>query len=216
MKGPLVLVLISTLIAAPLFADTITLKSGQTYEGEILEKTSEYIKLKTESQVLRIEMSTIAKIKTPKGEYGVDVKARPALYPDIVAKAEAAAEAHVNKMLGFSAGCLGGVATCMWRYSAFLDELFDDCGAGGAELPPYWNTSIVLLLGLAGIITAYSLKPSSPQSHLVGKSPEYVELFTKAYQQKARSIQMKGAIGGVLAGSMLACLVILLVPPAVE
>jgi len=39
LKGPIILALISTLIAAPLFADTITLKSGQTYEGEILETT---------------------------------------------------------------------------------------------------------------------------------------------------------------------------------
>jgi len=106
MKVPIVLVLISALIATPLFADTITLKNGQTYEGEILEKTNEYVKLKTESEVLRIEMSTIAKIKTPEGEYGVDVKAPPALlHPDIVAKAEAAAEAEVNRMLWFGAGC---------------------------------------------------------------------------------------------------------------
>ena len=39
MKGPVILVLISVLVAGPLFADTITLKSGQTYEGEILETT---------------------------------------------------------------------------------------------------------------------------------------------------------------------------------
>ena len=110
MKGPITLVLISALVAAPLFADTITLKSGQTYEGEILEKTNEYIKLKTESEVLRIEMSTIAKIETPEGEYGVDVKARPALTPDIVARAETAAEAEVSKILWFGAGCFLNVA----------------------------------------------------------------------------------------------------------
>ena len=105
MKAPIILLLISALIATPLFADTITLRSGQTYEGEILEKTNEYIKLRTDSEVLRIDMSTIAKIKTPKGEYDVDVKARPLLTADIAAKAEAAADAEVQKMTWFAAGC---------------------------------------------------------------------------------------------------------------
>ncbi len=41
MKGALVFVLISTLIAAPLFADTVIMKSGKTYSGEIIEQTSE-------------------------------------------------------------------------------------------------------------------------------------------------------------------------------
>ena len=39
MKTPFILVLISALVAAPLFADTITLKDAQTYEGEIVETT---------------------------------------------------------------------------------------------------------------------------------------------------------------------------------
>jgi len=108
MKGPLILVLISALIATPLFADTITLKNGQIYEGEILEETSDYIRLKTDSKVLKIRRSSIAKITAPEVEVEVEVEAeepprQPLLNP--VAQAEAAAEAEVHKMLWFGVGC---------------------------------------------------------------------------------------------------------------
>ena len=169
LKGPITLSLISALVAAPLFAETITLKNGQTYVGEVVETTSEYIQLKTDSGVLRIEMSTIARLTTSHVEAE---DAAPVDTSKVVADAQAAAEAEVNMSLWFATGCL---------------------------------------LNVFGIISAFSVRPSPPESHLIGKSPEYVEAFTEAYLQKAKSIQREGAIAGCLAGTLLSCGIIILV-----
>lgn len=117
MKGPLVLVLISALIAAPLFADTITLKSGESYTGEIIEETKEYIRLKTDSKILKIKRTAIAKVTTPEVEVEVELEEPAAAsMSDATARAEAAAEAEVNKMLWFGAGFLIGPLAVLVAY----------------------------------------------------------------------------------------------------
>lgn len=162
MKGPITLVLISALIATPLFADTITLKTGQTYTGEIIGKTREYIKLKTESEVLTTETQAKSEEQAA-GNDNASVKAQ----------AEAAAEAHVNKMLWFAAGCL---------------------------------------LNLVGVFLAYTARPSPPEAHLIGKSPEYVAEYTEAFQAKAKSIRTNHSLEGCVLSSavLLTCWLVIL------
>jgi len=118
MKGPFILVLISALIAAPLFADTITLKSGEKYTGEIVEETNEYIRLKTDSKILKIKRTAIAKVSTPEVEVEVELE-EPKLssLADARAKAEAAAEAEVNKMLWAGLGFLLGIIGVVVAYA---------------------------------------------------------------------------------------------------
>ena len=50
----------------------------------------------------------------------------------------------------------------------------------------------------AGTIAAYFIEPSPPASGLIGKSPEYVTFYSKAYKAKARSIQGRTALTGCL------------------
>ena len=78
--------------------------------------------------------------------------------------AEADANKDVNKLLCFSVGCV---------FSAlfFLPTPY------GYLLPP------------TGIIGSYSYRPSPPPSRLIGKSPEYVDAYTSAYQLKRANIQ---------------------------
>lgn len=166
MKGALVFVLISTLIAAPLFADTVVMKSGKSYTGEIIEETTEYIRLKTDSKILKIKKSAIATVIKAEVEVEVEVEA-PGLsgeeLADARARAQADAEAEVNKFLWAGIGFL----TCV------------------------------------GILVAYAVTPSPPQSRLIGKSPGYVDAYTDAFQAKAKSIQATYAVIGCLAWSAL-------------
>jgi hypothetical protein len=162
MKGPLVLIIIVALITAPAFADKITLKSGDTYSGEIIEETKEYIRLRTDSKIVKIKKAAIAEIASPDVEVEVEEE-KPSSPLDARAKGTAAAEAEVNKML--------------WAGIGFL-------------------------LGLVGVVIAYVVTPSPPQSHLIGKDMEYVAAFTDAFQSKGRSIQGNYALMGCVVGSL--------------
>lgn len=118
MKGALVFVLISTLIAAPLFADTVVMKSGKSYTGEIIEETTEYIRLKTDSKILKIKKSAIATVIKPEVEVEVEVEeARPALGLDARAQGEADAESEVNKMAWVGIGFLLGLVGVIIAYA---------------------------------------------------------------------------------------------------
>ena len=59
------------------------------------------------------------------------------------------------------------------------------------------------LTAVIGTVLAYSLPPTPPAEQLIGKSPEYVDFYTQAYQAKAKSIQGRSAaIGcGITAGT---------------
>ena len=54
--------------------------------------------------------------------------------------------------------------------------------------------------GLAGIVAATAainkFTVPVPTEHLIGKSPEYVEIYTDAYQRKMRELQTNWAIAG--------------------
>ncbi|MFL5308580.1 MAG: hypothetical protein ACJ8F1_25430 [Polyangia bacterium] len=52
------------------------------------------------------------------------------------------------------------------------------------------------LLGVIGIIIAYVAEPTPPPARLMGKSPEYLAIYTTTYKSEARSIQGRAAIWG--------------------
>ncbi|MCY4553898.1 MAG: hypothetical protein OXC79_09510 [Candidatus Poribacteria bacterium] len=52
------------------------------------------------------------------------------------------------------------------------------------------------LTTVLGTILAYSLAPTPPAEQLIGKSPDYVDFYTTAYQAKAKSLQGRSALTG--------------------
>lgn len=66
------------------------------------------------------------------------------------------------------------------------------------------GTSFVtcLFCGLPSMAVAYFYEPPPPTSRLIGKSPEYVELYQKTYKEKVQSHQVSRATWGCLVGSL--------------
>ena len=54
------------------------------------------------------------------------------------------------------------------------------------------------LLGLTGVLIAYLVEPSPSPMVLIGKSPEYVAVYTEIYRRKAKSLRTKYALYGCL------------------
>ena len=58
------------------------------------------------------------------------------------------------------------------------------------------------LFGLLGIGAAYVLEPSPPASRLLGKSSDYVAIYTDCYKDEGRNIQTKAAVKGCVVGAL--------------
>jgi len=56
-------------------------------------------------------------------------------------------------------------------------------------------------LGVIGIAIAYFAEPSPPPARLMGKSAEYVAIYTGAYKTEGKSVQGRHAIYGCLVGT---------------
>ena len=71
------------------------------------------------------------------------------------------------------------------------------------------GTSVVgcLFCGLPAIGIAYIYQPSPPAARLMGKSPEYVMLYTQTYKDKIRSHQVMDATIGCVGGSLVAAFI---------
>lgn len=65
------------------------------------------------------------------------------------------------------------------------------------------------LLGVIGILIAYVAEPSPPPARMMGKSAEYLTIYTMAYKSEARSLQGRSAIYGTL--TVLAVVVVIYV-----
>jgi hypothetical protein len=95
---------------APAFAERVVLKNGQTYEGEIVEETEEYIHLKTNSETVRIHRADIDLIST-QAEKKTQTKPGTEKQRDVTAEEEdmsdpiGLAKADAEKGLSFVAGC---------------------------------------------------------------------------------------------------------------
>ena len=103
---------------------------------------------------------------------------------EAITAAEQDANQDVNKPFWFGVGC-------------FLTGLFFLQEPVGYIVPP---------LGIAG---TYFYRPAPPPSRLIGKSPEYVDAYTSAYQLKRGSIQAQWASAGCLGGCLTVTAVIL-------
>ncbi len=57
------------------------------------------------------------------------------------------------------------------------------------------------LFGILGVGAAYLIEPSPSAMSLLGKSPEYVAVYTNCYKNKGSSIQTKNAWTGCLIGA---------------
>jgi hypothetical protein len=83
-----------------------------------------------------------------------------------------------------------------------------DAGRAAAEAIQDANADIngtlwffVGCLGLIGIAVAYLAEPSPPAARLMGKSAEYVMIYSTAYKSEGKSIQGRHAIYGCLVGT---------------
>lgn len=99
----------------------------------------------------------------------------------VVAQAEADATADankdVNKPLWFGTGCLI---------------------SGLVFLPlPGWSSCLLPPVGLTG---TYFYRPAPPVSRLIGRTPEYVDVYTSTYKTKRGSVQASWASAGCLSG----------------
>jgi hypothetical protein len=54
------------------------------------------------------------------------------------------------------------------------------------------------LLGVIGILIAYVSEPTPPPARMMGKSPEYLAIYTNTYKAEAKSIQGRSAVYGAL------------------
>lgn len=63
-----------------------------------------------------------------------------------------------------------------------------------------------LPLGAVAIGGAYVYQPVPPAERLLGKSAEYVTVYTDAYKAKARSLRLIAAGKGALGGSAVFCM----------
>ena len=123
---------------------------------------------------------------------------------EAITTAEQDAINDVNKRLWFVAGLaalgVGGPVGCL---------------AGGAvgsiiQPPPpsdffYFQSSgaqdVGALVGCAAgvlgpLLWIRAYEPNLPPNRFIGKSPEYIDLYTDAYKKKAKSIRTKSAVGG--------------------
>lgn len=87
---------------------------------------------------------------------------------------------------------------------------------------PFWFGAGCILSGLfffqepfgyiaapAGIVGAYFYRPTPPPSRLIGKSLEYVDAYTSAYQLKRGSTQALWASAGCLGGVLTVAAVVM-------
>jgi hypothetical protein len=58
------------------------------------------------------------------------------------------------------------------------------------------------LLDWIGILVAYLVAPSVPGTALMGKSPEYIQGYTEAYQSKSKLQNAEWAAGGCVIGTI--------------
>lgn len=94
---------------------------------------------------------------------------------------------------------------------ALAQETTDPCVQGRIDAErevdtPLWFAA-GCLFGILGIGAAYVLEPSPSAMGLVGKSADYVAVYTECYQDKGRSEQTRKAFLGCLAGVALDALI---------
>ena len=127
-------------------------------------------------------------------------------------KDQAIVDAQLNtnpnswKIFGAVGCCLGSIVGSVAGYrigSSINDEWQGGSGfyLDGSPSDTQMAGCVIGVVALGVIfpsIFAYGQVPTPPADRLIGKSPEYIETYTKAYKKKARSIQAKNAMLGTL------------------
>ncbi|HZL20520.1 MAG TPA: hypothetical protein VFG23_22505 [Polyangia bacterium] len=70
-------------------------------------------------------------------------------------------------------------------------------------------------LGIIGIAVAYFAEPSPPAARLMGKSAEYVMIYSTSYKSEGKSIQGRHAIYGCLVGTAIAVAIYIIIVVAI-
>jgi hypothetical protein len=65
------------------------------------------------------------------------------------------------------------------------------------------------LLGLIGVVIAAVAEPTPPPARLMGKSPEYLSVYTQTYKSEGKAAQLRSSLWGV--GTTLVVVVVLYV-----
>ena len=63
------------------------------------------------------------------------------------------------------------------------------------------------LLGVVGWIVAYVIEPNPPATRLLGKSAEYVAVYSDAYKREGKKVQSQKALVGCLVGTAVTAIV---------
>ena len=114
-----------------------------------------------------------------------------------IADARRDAVVNVNGPLWLGTGCLFCIATvCV---TATLSE-FSPCSS---VLEPNRVSLLPISVPMVGIVGTYFYQSSPPTSRLIGKSPEYVISYTKAYKIKIGELRAQWASAGVVGGIVL-------------
>ncbi|MFQ6032190.1 MAG: hypothetical protein ACE5K2_04635 [Candidatus Zixiibacteriota bacterium] len=76
----------------------------------------------------------------------------------------------------------------------------DACAEGERDAEADVSKTVFFIVGcvgsVAGLLVAYIYQPSPPAAKLLGKSPEYVAMYTDCYKRKAKNIQIKTTLIG--------------------
>ena len=116
---------------------------------------------------------------------------------EALAAAEQDASRDVNKLLWFSAG-VGSVVVIgpLGAYAGIvIGEIIGD---------PVSATLMGFIVGATGpLFLIDNYDPDPPSDRLVGKSPEYIDYYTKTYKSKTKSIRKRSATMGCLFGGCL-------------
>ena len=126
---------------------------------------------------------------------------------DTQAKRDAENDAKLdNKLKWFGAGCLGGVLPFI-VLDAILIADYTDVISHNTFDPYTLDACILSLLGAGAILpTGYVVlhTPILPADRLLGKSPNYVDAYTRYYRKQVKSerilLSASGCLSGMLVG----------------
>ena len=131
---------------------------------------------------------------------------RNAMILEIKAAAEQDASNDINRWAWFGTGLgtaflgcgVGGLAGCLIGESTNYRSSYFSMGPSSSGINGFFvgATAGVLL----PIISIFASPVHVPAGRLMGKSPEYVEFYTDAYQKKMRSLKTKWAAAGAAIG----------------
>ena len=123
---------------------------------------------------------------------------------EALAAAEQDASRDVNKLLWFSVGT-GGVVI-IGPLGAYAGGVIGR-NISGSEVMGALAGLVVGATGSLTLIDNYDSDP--PSERLVGKSPEYIDYYTKTYKSKTKSIRKRSAAVGCLFGGCLLGFIVL-------